>query len=80
MSKEKQNHDIHFLEGWAFTRVNYLLFGFGLLLIIFGYIVMATGSVNSFQSLTLAPVMLFAGYIVLIPLALIVQKKKDTPS
>jgi hypothetical protein len=59
------------IEGWTFTRKNYLLFGIGLLFIILGYIVMATGEVNSFQSLTLAPIMLFIGYIVLIPIALI---------
>ncbi len=80
MSKEKQQHDIHFLEGWAFTRVNYLLFGIGLLLIISGYVVMALGDVNSFQSLTIAPIMLFVGYIVFIPLALIIQRKKNTQS
>ena len=28
---------------------------------------MATGTVNSFQSLTLAPIMLFLGYIIIIP-------------
>ena len=35
---------------------------------------MAYGKVNSFQSLTLAPVILFIGYIILIPSALIYRK------
>ena len=32
---------------------------------------MGNGEVNSFQSLTLAPVMLFIGYIIVIPASLI---------
>ena len=35
---------------------------------------MATGEVNSFQSLTLAPILLFLGYIILIPISLIIEK------
>lgn len=76
MSTEKHKNDHAFLSGWTFTTINYVLFGVGLLLIIVGYFVMAMGEVNSFQSLTLAPIMLFAGYIVVIPLALIIQPKK----
>jgi len=41
---------------------------------------MAYGEVNSFQSLTLAPIILFIGYIILIPSALIYKDriiKKD---
>ena len=41
---------------------------------------MATGTVNSFQSLTIAPIMLFIGYIIIIPLALIYTEKTDTSS
>ena len=38
---------------------------------------MATGEVNSFQSLTIAPIFLFIGYIILIPLSLIIEKKEE---
>tara|TARA_B100001250_G_scaffold321175_1_gene284171 strand:+ start:252 stop:506 length:255 start_codon:yes stop_codon:yes gene_type:complete len=62
-------------ESWTLSRTNYVLFVSGLLLIIFGYVIMSTGEVNSFQSLTLAPIMLFIGYIVLIPAALIYRDK-----
>ncbi len=61
----------HLFETWSFSKTNYIFFGSGLGLIILGYIVMAMGEVNSFQSLTLAPIMLFIGYIVLIPIALL---------
>ena len=56
---------------WSFNKTNYFLLFSGVLFIILGYIVMAYGEVNSFQSLTLAPIILFIGYIILIPSALI---------
>ena len=43
----------------------------------FGYIVMAKGEVNSFQSLTLAPIFLFLGYIILIPISLLIKRKEN---
>ena len=63
-------------ESWSYSKTNYLLFFVGLILIIFGYIVMGNGEVSSFQSLTLAPTMLFLGYIVFIPSALIYKNRK----
>ncbi|MGY8763190.1 MAG: DUF3098 domain-containing protein [Fidelibacterota bacterium] len=62
-------------ESWNFSAPNYVLFGIGVALIIVGYLIMATGEVNSFQSLTLAPIMLFIGYIIVIPAALIYRGK-----
>ena len=65
---------------WSFNKTNYFLLFSGVLFIILGYIVMAYGEVNSFQSLTLAPIILFIGYIILIPSALIYRgriAKKD---
>ena len=62
---------------WGFSKLNYLIFTIGLVLIFFGYVVMATGEVNSFQSLILAPILLFTGYIILIPLSLIIQDKEN---
>ena len=76
MSEKKVSEEIHLFEGWAFNKVNYLIFLVGILLIIAGYIIMATGSVDSFQSLTLAPILLFVGYVVVIPVALIYRPKK----
>ena len=64
-------------ELWGFYRLNYLLFIYGVILILLGYIVMATGEVNSFQSLTIAPIFLFIGYIILIPLSLIIENKEE---
>ena len=75
MSKEKRPEKIQFIEGWAFEKTNYTIFVIGVILIITGYIVMANGTVNSFQSLTLAPILLFLGYIIFIPAALIYRSK-----
>ncbi|MCS5615660.1 MAG: DUF3098 domain-containing protein [Candidatus Marinimicrobia bacterium] len=75
MSKEKQPEKIQLIEGWTFEKTNYTLFVIGVILIITGYFVMANGTVNSFQSLTLAPILLFLGYIIFIPAALIYRSK-----
>ena len=67
-------------ESWSFTKINYILFFVGVLLVFLGYFIMAYGEVDSFQSLTLAPTILFTGYIILIPAALIYKEriiKKD---
>ena len=75
MSNKKSVEKIQLVEGWAFNRTNYIIFFIGVLFILFGYIIMATGTVNSFQSLTLAPIMLFLGYIIIIPASLIYRGK-----
>ena len=60
---------------WSFSKINYILFLFGLVFIFAGYIIMSTGKVDSFQSLTLAPILLFIGYIGFIPAALIYKER-----
>ena len=75
MSNKKSVEKIQLVEGWAFNRINYIIFFIGVLFIVFGYIIMATGTVNSFQSLTLAPIMLFLGYIIIITESLIYRGK-----
>ena len=57
-------------NNWPFNKKNYLLFGIGILVIILGYIIMAIGEVNSFQSVKLAPILLVIGYLVIIPLSI----------
>ncbi len=76
MGKQNTEDHVHLIEGWTFTRKNYFIFTFGVLLIALGYIVMASGETSSTQSLVVAPIMLFLGYVVVIPAALIYQDKK----
>ena len=74
--KDDFNGSKNLFESWSFNKTNYFLLFGGILLIILGYIIMSYGEVNSFQSLTLAPITLFFGYIILIPSALIYKGKK----
>ena len=77
---DNSNESNTLFELWSFNKANYLLLLSGIFLIILGYSIMAYGEVNSFQSLTLAPIILFIGYIILIPSSLIYKKriiKKD---
>ena len=76
MSTDKKQNNFSLFDSWAFGKLNYILFSIGLALVVFGYIFMASGDVNSFQSLTLAPIMLFLGYIVVIPISLVYRDKQ----
>ncbi len=64
-------------DSWSFSKKNYLLFISGVISIIIGYIIMALGETNSFQSLSLAPIILIIGYLVLIPSALLYKEKEE---
>ena len=59
---------------WPYKRKNYVLFGVGVFVIIVGYLIMYLGVVNSFQSLVISPLLLLAGYLVIIPMALLSKK------
>ena len=63
-------------QEWSYDKENYIFFVAGIVFVILGYIIMATGKTYSFQSLSLAPILLFLGYIILIPIALIYKKRK----
>ena len=65
-------------ESWSFSNTNYFLFGIGLVMIFLGYLAMNQGpeGVDSFESVTLAPIMLFIGYIIFIPAALLYRDKQ----
>ena len=77
MDDKNNNNSASLFEGWAFGKTNYILFTIGVFMLIIGYYLMASGSVNSFQSLTLSPILLFLGYIIIIPLALVYREKVD---
>lgn len=60
-------------EGLGLNLYNYLIIAAGIVSVLLGYIFLRQGSI------TLAPILLIAGYVVLIPLGLIIsiQKKKQ---
>ena len=61
---------------WMYNNTNYILFLIGLVFIISGYIIMSLGTVNSFQSMDLSPILLFTGYLIIIPLSLVYRIEK----
>ena len=67
------------LRELPFTRKNGVLFAIGLATIALGYLALGVPPANGFLSLTLAPLLLIAGYCVLIPLAILAKKEGDQP-
>ncbi len=57
-------------EGLGLNLYNYIIIGAGILSVLLGYFFLRRGSI------TLAPILLIAGYVVLIPLGLIVSLRK----
>jgi len=75
MAKKRKQTSASIFGDWDFTPANYLIFLTGIVVILLAYIIMALGSTNSFQALTLAPIMLILGYLVIIPLAIIYKPR-----
>ncbi len=59
----------------GFTR-NLILYYAAIGVIILGYVFLSVGGANSFTSLTLGPVVLVAGYLVAMPVALLVGARQ----
>ena len=59
---------------WPYKRKNYVLFGVGVFVIIVGYLIMYSGEVDSFQSLVISPLLLLVGYLVIIPMAILIKQ------
>ncbi|MDT3697720.1 MAG: DUF3098 domain-containing protein [Ignavibacterium sp.] len=58
-------------------RTNYLLFGLGLLLIVLGFYFMSQGTWDSTSSLVVSPILLFLGFVVVIPASILYRKKTE---
>lgn len=65
----------------SLTNKNYMIIGFGILLIIIGYVFMAENSVDGFLPTVVAPILLVLGYIVVVPVGILYKDKSaDTES
>jgi hypothetical protein len=60
-----------------FQKINYILFGIALVVIAIGFYLQSIGPANSVESLTLAPIVLIIGYLVLMPVAIMYKPKED---
>jgi hypothetical protein len=58
-------------------RTNYMLFGLGALLIILGFYFMGQGEWDSSSSLVISPILLFLGFVVVMPVSILYRKKSD---
>ncbi|MBN2601333.1 MAG: DUF3098 domain-containing protein [Candidatus Marinimicrobia bacterium] len=67
-----------FIEKLTLKNTNFIIFGVGILTIIIGYLIMASGDTYSFRTLTLAPIVLLIGYLIIIPVAILYRKKNDS--
>jgi hypothetical protein len=75
MAKIKTEQETAGKTGLPFTKENYILMGAALASIIFGYILLGSGSI------TMAPILLVLGYCVLFPIGIIWggrKRKEDT--
>jgi len=79
MAKVKKNTNKRkpFIERLTLTNTNFLIFGVGLLVILLGYIIMASGDTYSFRTLTVAPIVLLIGYLIIVPLAILYKKRNN---
>jgi hypothetical protein len=64
-------------QSFTFGRKNLYILGIGLALLVIGYILMVQPPVNGFVSLTLSPIILLIGYLVVIPYAILYGIGKD---
>ncbi|HMV25726.1 MAG TPA: hypothetical protein PKA26_02495 [bacterium] len=63
-----------------FTAENYYIFFAGIITIIIGYVCLATPPVYGTVSMTIAPILLVLGYLVIIPVAILYRKKEEVQS
>ncbi len=59
-------------------KTNYIMFGLGMLLIILGFYFMGQGEWNSSSSLVISPILLFLGFVVVMPASILYRKKAVT--
>ncbi len=64
-------------EALPFTKVNYWILFAGIALIILGYIALGQSPWDGFLPLVVAPVLLVAGYCVVIPVGILFRSKQE---
>ncbi|HMA63236.1 MAG TPA: DUF3098 domain-containing protein [bacterium] len=65
------------IEKISLTRTNYIVFLAGIVIVTLGFFLMATGGTNDPQSLTLSPVILLIGYLIVVPISIFIGSGKD---
>ncbi|MBW6458892.1 MAG: hypothetical protein K0B52_07010 [FCB group bacterium] len=65
-----------FFQTLGLTKVNAYIFLAGLVIIIIGYVIMALGDTYDVWSLTVSPIILVIGYVIVLPLSILYKKDK----
>jgi len=59
------------------NRQNFTILGIGILVIAAGYVAMLEGSIEGFLPLVVSPILLVAGYCVIIPFGILYRKRSQ---
>lgn len=71
MASARKTKKTAVVAGPDFGKRNYMVLGAGLLLIVLGFILLATGDI------TISPILLVVGYCIVIPLGILLPKEKN---
>ena len=72
-SKAKQKREFSF----PLEKENFMIVGLGIALLIVGYILMSQNSVDGFMPTVVSPILLIAGYCVVIPYGILKRPKSE---
>ncbi len=80
-AKSKKHQSSKFTKKKEFSfpleRENFMIIGLGVLLLVIGYILMSQNSVDGFLPTVIAPILLVAGYCVVIPYGILKKPKSE---
>ncbi len=79
MAKKEKRKSLFQKNVIPFSKQNFVILAIGFVLILIGYYLMVVGDVDSFIAVTLAPIILFIAYVIVIPYAILkrFKNKKD---
>lgn len=80
MKEKKLKKKQSFVEKISLTSINYIVFLVGVAIVTIGFFLMATGGRDSAQSLTISPIFLLIGYLVVIPISIFIGGKNNSKS
>ena len=78
--KHKRSEEKKLLPRIELGRPNLALFLIGAVILIVGYLLMSIGPWDNHLSMSVAPIVLLIGYIVVFPLAIFYRKRSDSKS
>lgn len=77
--KKKAQRQRGFRDGAIpLAKENYVIIGLGIAVIVAGYLAMLEGSIEGFLPLVVSPILLVAGYCIIVPLGILYRKARPT--